>query len=58
MCMVREAAQALDAVYVDYYSGFAYISETNVKMKVLDFIKSGGPRLTVGSTIFEIWMGF
>ena len=25
-------------------------------MKVLDFIKSGGPNLTVGSTTFEMWL--
>ena len=26
----------------------------NVKVKVLDFVKSGGPKLTVGRTIFEL----
>ncbi len=25
--------------------------------KVLDFVKSGGPELTVGSTVFELWLG-
>ena len=26
-------------------------------VKVLDFIQFGGPDLTVGSTVFEMWMG-
>ena len=34
-----------------------YSSSLKQKLKVLDFIKSGGPELTVGRTIFELWMG-
>ena len=26
-------------------------------MKVLDFVKSGGPKGMVGGTIFEMWLG-
>ena len=33
-----------------------YTSSLKLIVKVLDFIKSGGPDLTVGSTLFEIWM--
>ncbi len=33
-----------------------YIARVKVMVKVLDFVKSGGPDLTVGSTIFEMWM--
>ena len=29
----------------------------NLILKVLDFVKSGGPNWTVGSTIFEMWLG-
>ena len=32
-------------------------SRTNFSVKVLDFIKSGGPELTVDRTIFEMWLG-
>ena len=35
----------------------SYSSSLNFKLKVLDFVKSGGPKLTVGRTIFEMWMG-
>ena len=28
-----------------------------VKVKVLDFVKSGGPKWTVGGTVFEMWLG-
>ena len=34
-----------------------YTAILNLTVKVLDFIQFGGPDLTVGSTIFEIWMG-
>ena len=34
-----------------------YTSRTKVKLKVLDFIKSGGPILTIDRTIFEMWLG-
>ena len=37
--------------------GPTYRSRTTVNVKVLDFVKSGGPDLTVGSTVFETWMG-
>ena len=28
-----------------------------LKVKVLDFVKSGGPKWIVGGTIFEMWLG-
>ena len=31
--------------------------QPNFKVKVLDFVKSGGPTWMVGSTIFEMWLG-
>ena len=34
-----------------------YRVNLNLIRKVLDFIQFGGPDLTVGSTVFEIWMG-
>ena len=34
-----------------------YTASLKHKVKVLDFIKSGGPKLTVDRTIFELWMG-
>ena len=34
-----------------------YSATLTRKVKVLDFIKSGGPKLTVDRTIFEIRMG-
>ena len=33
------------------------MSRTNLSVKVLDFFQLGGPKLTVGSTIFEMWLG-
>ena len=38
-------------------AGSTYRSRTTVNAKILDFIKSGGPVLMVGSTIFELWLG-
>ena len=29
----------------------------NLKVKVLDFVKSGGPILTIDRTVFELWLG-
>ena len=34
-----------------------YKLSTNLMWKVLDFVQLGGPDLTVGSTVFEMWMG-
>ena len=34
-----------------------YTAKAKVMVKVLDFVKLGGPDLTVDSTIFEMWMG-
>ena len=34
-----------------------YTSSLNRKVKVLDFVKSGGPEWTVDGTIFEMWLG-
>ena len=31
-----------------------YSANLNLSVKVLDFVKSGGPKLTVDRTIFEI----
>ena len=38
-------------------SGLAHRSRTNLKVKVLDFVKSGGPKWTVDRTVFEMWLG-
>ena len=35
----------------------AYTTNLNLKVKVLDFVKSGGSERTVGSTIFDMWLG-
>ena len=34
-----------------------YTASLKHKVKVLDFIKSGGPKWMVGGTIFEMWLG-
>ena len=34
-----------------------YCAKLNLTTKVLNFVQSGGPKLTVGRTIFELWMG-
>ena len=34
-----------------------YSTSLNLSVKVLDFVKSGGPKWTVGRTIFEMWLG-
>ena len=39
------------------WSRSAYSVSVKDNEKVLDFIKSGGPELTVGRTIFEMWLG-
>ena len=44
-------------VSMGWEAGSAYSASANLIWKVLDFIKSGGPELTVGRTIFELWMG-
>ena len=31
-----------------------YATNRNLKVKVLDFVKSSGPNLTIDSTIFEL----
>ncbi len=46
-----------DRVPTDIISPLIYTSNLKHKRKVLDFIKSGGPELTIGRTIFELWMG-
>ena len=33
------------------------MSRTNLSVKVLDFVLSGGPTWMVGGTIFEMWLG-
>ena len=37
--------------------GSAYKSSTRVNVKVLDFVKRGGPKWTVDRTVFEMWLG-
>ena len=34
-----------------------YTASLKHNVKVLDFVKRGGPKLTVDRTIFELWMG-
>ena len=34
-----------------------YTAKAKVMVKVLDFVKSGGPKCTVGGTVFEMWLG-
>ena len=34
-----------------------YMSRTNLSVKVLDFVKSGGPFFTIDRTIFEMRLG-
>ena len=34
-----------------------YTAKAKVMVKVLDFVKSGGPKWTVGRTIFAMWLG-
>ena len=38
-------------------AGLSYTANLKDKLKVLDFVKSGGPKLTVDRTIFELWLG-
>ena len=55
-------ARSVNKSYLTYYSPksvqqLIYNASLNRNTKVLDFIKSGGPKLTVDRTIFEIRMG-
>ena len=34
-----------------------YTAKAKVMVKVLDFVKSGGPFFTVDRTVFELWLG-
>ena len=34
-----------------------YSASVNLSVKVLDLVQFGGPNWTVGSTIFEMWLG-
>ena len=34
-----------------------YSAKRNLNLKVLDFVKSGGPKGMVGGTVFEMWLG-
>ena len=34
-----------------------YSAKVNRSVKVLGFVQFGGPKLTVGRTIFEMWLG-
>ena len=33
-----------------------YSAKRNLNLKVLDFVKSGGPELTIGRTFSALWM--
>ena len=35
----------------------AFTSSLKHKLRVLDFVKSGGPFFTVDRTVFELWLG-
>ena len=35
----------------------AYTANWNFNVKVLDFVKSGGPKWMVGGRVFEMWLG-
>ena len=48
------ALENRNLVSVGWEAGSAYRSNTRVNVKVLDFVKRGGPKLTVGRTIFEL----
>ena len=37
-------------------NGHTYRANLNFNTKVLDFVQFGGPKLTVGRTIFEMWL--
>ena len=39
------------------HAASSYSSSLNFKLKVLDFVKSGGPKGMVGGTVFEMWLG-
>ena len=34
-----------------------YTAKVKLNVKVLDFVQLGGPILTVGRTVFEMWLG-
>ena len=34
-----------------------YTANLNLNLKVLELVQFGGPNWTVGSTIFEMWLG-
>ena len=40
-----------------YSIAYIYTTSLNLIEKVLDFVKSGGPILTIDRTIFELWLG-
>ena len=46
-----------DRAPINVSSLLSYTSNLKDRRKVLDFVKPGGPELTVGRTIFELWMG-
>ena len=44
-------------VSMGWEAGSAYRSKVSVKVKVLDFVKRGGPKWTVDRNILEMWLG-
>ena len=44
-------------VSMGWEAGSAYRFKVSVNVKVLDFVKRGGPKWIVGGTIFEMWLG-
>ena len=53
----REEAVRLASHPTELRLGPVYRSKTSLNVKVLDFVKSGGPKWMVGGTIFEMWLG-
>ena len=58
--LLKGKAPALEnrgLVSTGWEAGSAYRSNVRVNVKVLDFVKRGGPKLTVDRTIFEMRLG-
>ena len=52
-----ERAVPGDTLVLAHASLDGYRANLNLIVKVLDFVKSGGPILTVDRTVFEMWLG-
>ena len=51
------ASPQLDTLPTGQGQCLDYSSKANLNVKVLDFVKSGGPECTVDRTVFEMWLG-